>query len=64
MDCARCHGLDGSGNPGIAAPPDREPTMDQVFDASVTRPQMSFIDISDDEAKAVVVYLKYLETQR
>ncbi len=63
VGCALCHGLDGRGNLGIAAPPNREATTDQVFDALATRPQMSLIEMSDDEAKAVVVYLKYLETQ-
>ena len=63
VGCAICHGLDGKGDPGFAAPPNRGATMDQVLDALATRPQMSFIEMSDDEVKAVVAYLKYLETQ-
>lgn len=63
LGCAFCHGLDGRGKAEFATPPNRGATEELIWDALQTRPQMSFITLTDQELKAVSTYLQWLATQ-
>lgn len=67
VGCAYCHGLDGKGNgpAGVSAPPNRGATEDQFRKALVNPDSvMTYIfKLSDEEIKALVAYLQYLNTQ-
>ena len=65
VGCAYCHGADGKGDgPSmLGAPPNRGATEDMVQNALASFPDMSFIKLTNDEIKAVVVYLAYLAEQ-
>lgn len=61
VGCAYCHGLDGKGKSEFGAPPIRGKTEEEVKAALATRIQMNIVKLNDQEIKAVVAYLKYLE---
>jgi len=65
VGCAYCHGSDGKGDgPSmLGAPPNRGATEEMVRNALASFPDMSFIKLTNDEIKAVVVYLAYLAEQ-
>jgi mono/diheme cytochrome c family protein len=63
VGCASCHGLDGRGKPELATPPNRGATEDIIWNALQTRPQMTFISLTDQEIKAVAAYLQWLDTR-
>ena len=63
VGCAFCHGLDGRGKAEVASPPNRGATEEIIWNALETRPQMTFITLSDHEIKAVAPYLQWLDTQ-
>ena len=66
VGCAYCHGFDGRGQgpSGEAAPDNRGASEEKVRNALKGGvPLMSFIKLTDDEIKAVVAYLQYLNQQ-
>lgn len=60
IGCQYCHGTDGKGNigPNIRGKPE-----EAIQNALGLVLQMNFLELSDQEIKAVATYLKYLETQ-
>ena len=63
VGCAFCHGPDGKGKSEFAAPNIQGKTASDILGALQTRPQMKFINLSDDEVRAVAEYLKALNGQ-
>ncbi len=63
VGCAFCHGPDGKGKSEFAAPDIQGKTASDILSALQTRPQMRFINLSDDEVRAVAEYLKALNGQ-
>ena len=63
VGCALCHGLDARGDPSQGAPDNRGASADTIFAALASRPQMSFITLTNDEVDAVAAYLAFLATQ-
>ncbi|MCH8103621.1 MAG: c-type cytochrome [Chloroflexi bacterium] len=63
VGCALCHGLDAKGDPSQGAPDNRGASADTIFAALASRPQMSFITLTNDEIDAVAAYLAFLATQ-
>ena len=61
--CAICHGMDAKGNQVIGAPDNRGSTPDQIYDALDRVPNMAYITLTSDEAKAISAYLQFLATQ-
>lgn len=60
VGCAGCHGLDGKGKAGPYIRGAPEWKVREVLKSAVP---MSFIELSDEEIKAVVAYLQWLATQ-
>lgn len=63
VGCALCHGFDAKGDPSQGAPDNRGASADTIFAALASRPQMSFITLTNDEIDAVAAYLAFLATE-
>ena len=63
VGCALCHGMDGKGMPELATPSNRGASVDMIWGALESRPQMSFLVLTDEEVTAISAYLEVLDTQ-